>query len=234
MTMSQKALAKGLTMTAFGPLHSYPVSMTIIPAGVLVAALGDWNPLRWGSWPFFVLIALLIVVWRGMASVTSIPLQLVREILLMFAAYFAYFVVRGLVDVRVSEAFDRAEQIIAFEQRLGIFFEPRLQALILDANYLITVVNWVYIWFHWPLIAVIMGWLFIRKRETYVLYRNAFFISGAIGLIFFALTPVAPPRFLEGWSFVDTVTDHSRSYRVLQPPALTNHGDDFHRQPLHR
>jgi membrane-associated phospholipid phosphatase len=51
--------------------------------------------------------------------------------------------------------------------------------------------------------------------------RNAFLISGAIGLVCFALFPVAPPRLLdEGW--VDTVTERSEAYRVLQPPVFVN------------
>ena len=46
-------------------------------------------------------------------------------------------------------------------------------------------------------------------------------LSGAIGMVIFALWPVAPPR-LADLGLVDTVTEYSRSYRVLQPPAFTN------------
>jgi membrane-associated phospholipid phosphatase len=33
---------------------------------------------------------------------------------------------------------------------------------------------------------------------------------------------MAPPRFMVDWGFVDTVTLHSNSYRVMQPPSLVN------------
>ncbi|MGE0309384.1 MAG: phosphatase PAP2 family protein, partial [Acidimicrobiia bacterium] len=57
----------------------------------------------------------------------------------------------------------------------------------------------------------------------YVVLRNAMFISGAIGLVIFATYPVAPPRLLPpGSGFIDTVTQWSTSYRVLQPPSLVN------------
>jgi membrane-associated phospholipid phosphatase len=46
-------------------------------------------------------------------------------------------------------------------------------------------------------------------------------LSGAVGMVVFALWPVAPPR-LADLGLVDTVTEYSRSYRVLQPPAFTN------------
>ena len=47
------------------------------------------------------------------------------------------------------------------------------------------------------------------------------FLSGAIGFLFFALLPVAPPRLADP-SLIDTVTLHSEAYRALQPPGLTN------------
>jgi hypothetical protein len=78
-----------------------------------------------------------------------------------------------------------------------------------------------YIWGHWPLIGAVAAWLFFRRPDTYRLFRNAFLISGAIGIILFVLYPVAPPR-LAGVDVVDTVTMYSNSYHVLQPPAFVN------------
>ena len=46
-------------------------------------------------------------------------------------------------------------------------------------------------------------------------------ISGLIGFVFFAVVPMAPPRFVLP-EIVDTVTESSSGYRALQPPALTN------------
>jgi membrane-associated phospholipid phosphatase len=47
-------------------------------------------------------------------------------------------------------------------------------------------------------------------------------ISGAIGILIFLTYPVAPPRLMEGYGFVDTVLLHTRAYRVLQPPSMTD------------
>ena len=46
-------------------------------------------------------------------------------------------------------------------------------------------------------------------------------ISGGVGLFIFAAFPVAPPR-LTDLGFIDTVTQQSSAYRVLQPPAFVN------------
>lgn len=39
-----------------------------------------------------------------------------------------------------------------FERELGIFWESRLQDLVLSHEGLITLANWIYIWCHWPVI----------------------------------------------------------------------------------
>jgi membrane-associated phospholipid phosphatase len=63
--------------------------------------------------------------------------------------------------------------------------------------------------------------LYRARPERYLLLRNAMFLSGGIGFLFFALLPVAPPRLVDP-SLIDTVTLHSDAYRALQPPGLTN------------
>jgi hypothetical protein len=39
---------------------------------------------------------------------------------------------------------------------------------------------------------------------------------------FFVTVPMAPPRFMVDYGFVDTVTQHSEAHTILQPPPLTN------------
>jgi hypothetical protein len=140
---------------------------------------------------------------------------------LVVAAALVYFAVRGLTEGNVSEAVARGDAVLRFEQALGIAIEESLQNAVLGSQVLTTLSNWVYIWLHWPVIALTLIWLHRSHRQGYVLLRNAMFVSGAIGLVIFASFPVAPPRHLPD-QFVDTVTELSRSYRVLQPPQLIN------------
>ena len=144
-----------------------------------------------------------------------------RESLLFLSAALAYFAVRGLTAGSAAVARDNAEGVLAFERALGIAREPELQALILDSASLVTLANWVYIWGHWPVIAGVAIWLYLRRRPAYRLMRNALFAAGAIGIVIFALFPVMPPR-LGMLEVVDTIAANSQSYRALQPPALVN------------
>ena len=144
-----------------------------------------------------------------------------HQFALIVAAALAYFGVRGFTEGSESTAVANGRRLLNVEAVVGIDVEASLQRLILDHEAIVTAANWVYIWGHWPVIGLTLVWLYRRHRDSYTLLRNAMFISGAIGLVIFMLFPVAPPRLMPT-GFVDTVTELSTSYRVLQPPSLLN------------
>ncbi len=137
------------------------------------------------------------------------------------AAGLLYFLVRGITEAGPAVPADNAREVLRLEAWLGIDVEGVLQGYILEQEWLVTASNWVYIWGHWPVIILTLAWLHRYHGSAYLTLRNAMFVSGAIGLVIFVAYPVAPPRLLED-GYVDTVTELSRSYRVLQPPALVN------------
>ena len=149
------------------------------------------------------------------------PFEFLRQLVLILMAVLLYFGVRGLTEGDVKAAIATGIDILEFEARLGLDIEHWAQGLILDNHALVTFANWVYIWGHWPVISVVLVWTFITNREAFLLLRNAMFISGAIGLVIFMSYPVAPPRLLEV-GLMDTVSEFSHSYRILQPPSLVN------------
>jgi glycerophosphoryl diester phosphodiesterase len=180
------------------------------------------NPLEWRSLTFGTLIVLAIVLRIAIPWRASVGVRVLRELLVIIPAVLLYFMVRGLVDGDQETAVRHAQQIIDLEQWLGIWVEPDLQRVVLESAWRTDLVNWVYIWAHWPVIALVIFWLVLRHFEAYPKYRNALLISGVAGMIIFATYPVAPPRLMPDYAFIDTVTAQSNSYRVLQPPALTN------------
>jgi hypothetical protein len=142
------------------------------------------------------------------------------ELLLIGVAAAVYGGVRALTEREVDVALTNARHILDLEQALGVAWERSLQGAILANDAVVTLANWIYIWGHWPVITAAAVYLYAKRRDGYRLLRNAMFISGGVGFAFFALLPVAPPRFLPG--YVDTVLERSSSYRTLQPPSVTN------------
>ena len=146
---------------------------------------------------------------------------LAREVTLIATAALLYTLVRGLTSDRIAVAFDNAEQIIAFERTLGMFVEPELQGAILGNDVLVRAVNLLYIGY-WPMILVTLGWLLVKRPAQFPRFRNAILASGGLSLVIFALYPLAPPRFLPQYGFVDTVDQSASTYRTLTDPSLVN------------
>jgi len=132
-----------------------------------------------------------------------------------------YFGVRGLTVGSVEDALDHAHDITALEARLHLDVEEALQTPASHSETIVTIANWVYIWGHWPIIIVTMLWLMRWHTDVFRRLRDAMALSGVIGMVVYATYPVAPPR-LAGLGLIDTVSENSRAYRVLQPPAFVN------------
>jgi membrane-associated phospholipid phosphatase len=144
-----------------------------------------------------------------------------RELGLVAAGFLVYFGVRAVTQGSHVDAVENARRLVSLERSLSIHWEPSIQAAVTGHHWLVTLVNWVYIWGHWPLIAAVAVWLFTRHPEAFRRTRTAFFVSGAIGMVFFILFPAAPPRLMDA-GFTDTVARYSHAYRALQPPSLVN------------
>ena len=143
------------------------------------------------------------------------------ELVLVAAAALTYGLVRELTEGSIGTAIANGRSVLRLEKALGIAWEAELQATIEGRALLVDLANWIYIWGHWPVIAVCAAALFWRRLDRYRLLRNALLISGAIGFLFFGLLPTAPPR-LADVGLMDTIVERSSSYRALQPPSLTN------------
>jgi hypothetical protein len=143
------------------------------------------------------------------------------EVVVVAAGVVAYFGIRGLTSTDVDAAVDHAHDIMALEERLHLDQERWLQELVVPSDAMSTLFNWIYIWGHWPVIVATLLWLALRHRTAYLRLRNAMMVSGGLGLLVYTTYPVAPPR-LAGLGMVDTVTERSQAYRVLQPPAFVN------------
>lgn len=143
------------------------------------------------------------------------------ELAIILSAIFGYFFVRQITEGSREQAFANAARVIDFQESVGLAWEHTMQGWILQSDVLVTLANWMYIWGHWPVITIAGLWLLTSRPGEYRLTRNAFLISGGIALIIFATFPVAPPRLVDA-ALVDTVTENSNAYRVLQPPSLVN------------
>lgn len=147
--------------------------------------------------------------------------SLLVEVLIVVSGIVAYFGIRGATAGSEAVAVDHARDIVGLQERLGIDVEQAVQSVVVPSDAMSTVFNWIYIWGHWPVIAATLLWLALQHPTVYYRLRNGMLISGGLGLLVYTTYPVAPPR-LAGLGMVDTVSERSQAYRVLQPPQFVN------------
>jgi hypothetical protein len=145
------------------------------------------------------------------------------ELALVSAGLLIYFLIRGAVADEAREATAHALAIVHFERWAGFFWEPRLQHLL--GAHLAQIQFWdvIYFWGHAPVIIAVALWLYRYHRSRYALIRNAFLVSAVIGLLVYWVYPVAPPRLLGGYGFVDTMQRYSSlSYQAESLKPFVN------------
>lgn len=126
-----------------------------------------------------------------------------RELLVVLAVTGIYFLTRGLVHGRTSDALAHAKEILSLERGLHLDPEQVIQQFALPHGWLLQVANLFYLVGHLPVLIAVALWLFWAHPTAYRVFRDAFGISALLGLVIYVAYPVAPPRFLPG--FVDSL-----------------------------
>jgi hypothetical protein len=147
----------------------------------------------------------------------------IRELGLVGGVLLIYYLIRGFVADQPSEARSHALAIVHLEQSLRFFWEPQLQRVLSHGLPQIQFWNGVYFWAHAPVIALVGCWLYLNHRRHYSFLRNAFLASAVLGLVIYWTYPVAPPRLLAGFGFVDTMQRYSElSYQAQSLEPFVN------------
>jgi hypothetical protein len=161
---------------------------------------------------------------------TSLPNgwpDVVRQVLVFAAAYYAYRLVRGAVDGHTTaSAFEHARDIIGVERSLHLFVEPSVQAWAETKPWLIDTASWIYINAHLPLMIGSLIWIYFFRNRAFYFIRNMFVLAMGIALIGYIVFPTAPPRLFPEWGFQDSVsnfvgfdTDTSATSALVNPFA---------------
>lgn len=149
-----------------------------------------------------------------------------RDFAIVLAVIGLYFLLRGAAPDRLGFSVQVTNGLIAFEQRLGVFWEPEIQEWSIRSHWSKEFANFVYAYLHFPVLAVVGGWLWFRNRQSFLFMRNVMFISMLIGLVFYYAVPAAPPRLMaaHGYDlgFIDTVFGGDTAVNYAQPSLILN------------
>jgi membrane-associated phospholipid phosphatase len=124
------------------------------------------------------------------------PLDLLIQLALLAAAYYAWRYARGAVDGSMDLSFAHARDLVSAERSLGLLFEPDVQQWAIGAGWPAEVARWGYANLHFKGSCLMLAVIYFGYRGSYGFVRNALIAAMAISVIGYALYPTAPPRFL--------------------------------------
>lgn len=122
--------------------------------------------------------------------------------------YWAYTLTRNAVPAHRTAALHRAYAIWHAERDLHVNVELTVNHAADKVGWLIVGMNYYYATLHFAVTAGVLVWLYVRRPARYRSVRTALYAATLLALIGFAFCATAPPRFLAGQGFIDTVVVH--------------------------
>lgn len=163
--------------------------------------------------------------WNASLSASSLlrNLGLYAMEMSVFLIFFGVYVIaRGAADPSVADATANARRIIDLEQSLGVFREAGWQHAALPHSWLMDIANFTYMYLHVNLLLVAGFFFFVTDKRKYRVIRNALLLAAFIGVPFYHLYPVTPPRLLAqsgiDYGFFDSLAELRRP----RPGGLAN------------
>ncbi|MFD9030610.1 phosphatase PAP2 family protein [Streptomyces sp. NPDC059567] len=130
------------------------------------------------------------------------------EILLIGVSYWTYSLIRNAVPEQKAQALKNADWIWDVEKSLGLAFEQTVNHAVNSVTWLIVSMNYYYATLHFVVTIGVLVWLYRWQPGRYAASRTVLFATTGVALVGYYLYPLAPPRLMNGQSFVDTVLVH--------------------------
>lgn len=129
------------------------------------------------------------------------PLDLIWQLLIIAAAYYAWRYARGAVAGPQWLAFENARDLLEIERSLGLFFEPDLQRWGLERGWVGDATAWGYANLHFRGSCLMLALVYFLRPGSYPFVRNMVIAAMAISVLAYLGYPTAPPRFFPDLGF---------------------------------
>jgi hypothetical protein len=145
----------------------------------------------------------------------------IREIGVVVGLFGLWMFVGHLVGHHPAGGYSRGREIWRLETSLHLADEAWLQRPLLGHRALMQAANYYYAYAHWLSVDVVLGWLWWRHKDTYVVTRSAL-VAFTGSCLLLHLVSCAPPRLLTQTGVVDTATALGQSV-YNDSPGISDH-----------
>jgi PAP2 superfamily len=131
-----------------------------------------------------------------------------RQLLIWFGFAILYQLARGIADRKPPEvALAHGRAVLNFETRVTHrLYELTLQNFVDQRHLLEAAVSWTYWNSEFTVVGLAVLWVYLRRHDAFVGFRNSILLANVIGLVGYVAMPTAPPRLL-GIGFADSHRD---------------------------
>jgi PAP2 superfamily len=132
-------------------------------------------------------------------------LDLFKQVLIWFGFVLAYQVARGIADRSPAVAFKNGRDVIDIERRVSGLWELTFQSWTESYELLGRLTSWTYWLSQFAVVGLALLWVYFRRYDHFIKFRNVLMLANVIGLFGYVLLPTAPPRMYPEVGFVDTL-----------------------------
>ena len=129
------------------------------------------------------------------------------QVVIWFGFLAAYQLARGLADRNPKLAFENGLTVIHIERHASALFELTVQRVIDSSGVLRLAASWTYWSSEFVIVGIGLLWVYLRRNEAFIRFRNTILLANLIGLVGYVAMPTAPPRMFPGAHFSDTLQD---------------------------
>ena len=120
--------------------------------------------------------------------------DLARQLAIWFGFLLVYQAARGIADRNPPKAFDNGLHVIGIERHAHALFELTLQRIVDGSQLLATLVSWTYWNSEFTVVGLALMFVYLRRNDAFVRFRNAILLANVIGLVGYVALPTAPER----------------------------------------
>ena len=130
-----------------------------------------------------------------------------KQLAIWFGFLFAYQAARGIADRNPPKAFDNGLRVIGFEKHVHGLIELSFQRFVDSSQFLMSLASWTYWNSEFTVVGLALLWVYLRRHDYFIRFRNTILLANVIGLVGYVLLPTAPPRMFPDLGFADTLGD---------------------------
>ena len=153
-----------------------------------------------------------------------------QEIAIIALGYWIYSLGRNAIPEQASIATRHGLSIQHLQDIVGLNFELSINQWVAAHEWVAQILDYYYATLHFLVTIAVLVWLFVKRPHIYRGARTVLFTLTLIALAGFALYPVAPPRLLPGYDYIDTVVNF-HTWGSLADPEIASHSNQYAAMP---